>query len=287
MENESKTITFEEEAGRNLFINDEANAEELLKTIYLWWIEEKPILTNELCIKLNISVEELDDLLDQLVDHGYIELKEKEPELTSLGKAQGAEYINRNQQLTQFIQKVCGMEEEQAQENASRMGRVVSGEVVRGISDFLKTGVICERMVKSDNLHFMYEEGVYEFCMCIYRMEERYPRLLAEEFYVFYDMVSLEVGSNKSSFYLQPKDNNHPPCLWYINSSGWEKAEKVDRGFRIPVGIFSFAICEEELITEGNCIIAFPEGDTIPSEQESRELNVHIWKRGKRHGKRR
>lgn len=41
--------------------------------------------------------------------------------LTAFGKAQGAECLSRHQNLTQFLEMVCGVDEETAEVNACRL----------------------------------------------------------------------------------------------------------------------------------------------------------------------
>ena len=92
--------------------------------------------------------------------------------MTPLGRARGAECLARHQRLTQLIQMVCDLDEEQAEENACRMEHVVSRNVIVGIEQFLRSGDTHDRILKNTDLSTLYEPGNYEFCMGIYRPEK-------------------------------------------------------------------------------------------------------------------
>ena len=58
------------------------------------------------------------------------------------------------------------------------------------------------------NLDSMYEEGNYIFRMGIYLTEQRYPRVLSEEFYEFSEKIYMQIKKDTSYFYLQPMTGN-------------------------------------------------------------------------------
>lgn len=279
MEQEKKTDTFEGAIGRNVPSTTEEKEEDLLETLYLWWKDGRSITIPEICIRLNMTKRELGFLLKKMIKHGYLKETEKNEEivLTAFGKAQGAECLARHKYLTQFLQMVCGLTEDKARENACRMEHVISGEVVQGICDFLKNGDTYDRVIRGMNLGQMYEDGVYQFCMGIYRTEKRYPRILADEFDSFSELVTLEVNGEKSSFCLQKKQEDCSGNLWYQCEDGWKRAESTEKGFHIPTEIFAYTISPASLITEGDGMIAFTNGESLPKESDCRELNLHIW----------
>lgn len=84
---------FNGEIGHNMFYTKEEREEDVLETLYLWWREGKPIAIPEVCIEFDMTKRELSYVIKQMVKHGYVQRVEKEGclELTSFGKAQGAE----------------------------------------------------------------------------------------------------------------------------------------------------------------------------------------------------
>ena len=101
---------FNGEIGHNMFYTKEEREEDVLETLYLWWREGKPIRIPDICIEFDMTKRELSYIIKQMVKHGYVRRMEKDGglELTSFGKAQGAECLARHQHLTQFIQMICG-----------------------------------------------------------------------------------------------------------------------------------------------------------------------------------
>ena len=280
MEKGNKLDGFSGKIGENIQSTNAEKEEDLLETLYLWWNRGKQITMSEICIHLNITKHEINYLVKQMVKHGYLKEpgKSKVLELTDFGKTQGAECLTRHQYLTQFLQMVCGLDEEQAQEDACRMEHVVSGGVIQGVCEFLKYGNTYDRVAKNLNLDTMYEEGNYIFRMGIYLTEQRYPRVLSEEFYEFSEKICMQIKKDTSYFYLQPITGNYSKKLWYKDEDRWIKAQRTELGFRIPSDIFSFTLSTVVPITEGDGIIAFTaEEEELPSDTKCRELNVHIW----------
>lgn len=266
--------------GNNMYYSKEEREEDILETLYLWWKEGKPITIPQICLHFDLTKREVSYYIKQMVKHGYLRDPEKSGnlELTAFGKAEGAECLMRHQHLTQFLQMVCGLDEERAEENACRMEHVVSGEVLHGICDFIKYGDTYERVVKNANLRLFYDVGMYEFCMGIYCTEKRYPRVLAKENSRFSDCIHLEIGNERSCFYLTEQTEDPIQCIWYKGEFGWKRAERTEKGIEIPTDVFSFTFSPKMPITEGYCILAFcPEEDELPDEADYRELNVHIW----------
>ena len=250
---------FNGEIGHNMFYTKEEREEDVLETLYLWWREGKSITIPEVCIEFDMTKRELAYIIKQIVKHGYVRRTEKDGglELTSFGKAQGAECLARHQHLTQFIQMICGLDESSAEENACRMEHVVSGEVIHGICDFMKYGDSYDRTVRNANLRFFYDEGEYTFCMGIYRAEKRYPRVLAEEHNFFSDEIRLKVENEKSYFCLKKISSRAPEYLWYKAEFDWKPAERTDEGFQIPTDVLTFTFGSRMLVIEGYGMIGF------------------------------
>ena len=128
------------EIGENFAVSQEEKEEDLLERLYLWRQEGRPLWPAELCVHMKITRRELNQLMRQMVRYGYLEEPEerRELEMTPLGRARGAECLARHQRLTQLIQMVCDLDEEQAEENACGQPECYSGDravsAVRGYS---------------------------------------------------------------------------------------------------------------------------------------------------------
>ncbi len=271
--------TFTGEIGNNMNYTREEREEDILETLYLWWRDGKLITEPDICVQFDMSRREVSHLIKKMIEHGYLMAPDEEGQLrlTSYGKTQGAECVFRHQNLTQFLQMTCGMDEQHAEENACRIEHVVSEEVIHGICEFMKYGDCYERTVRNANLCMFYEEGTYEFCMGIYCAEQRYPRVLAEEHQVFSSTIRLEVANEQSFIYLKKKKYGYPEQLWYKGDYEWKQAEQVGNEYKIPTEIFSFTCDPEMFITEGYGIIAFSKDEASTDERNYRELNIHLW----------
>lgn len=263
--------------GYNIPSTMEEREEDLLERLYLWWKNGERINIHELCMQMDMTKQEIGALMEQMIHHGYLkETKDLEDaQLTEYGRAQGAECQDRHQYLSQFLQMTCGLDEQQAYDNACRIEHIVTGEMMQGVHEYLKFGDMYDRVVRNMDLCSMYDEGNYYFYAGIYYMEKRYPRVLADEFYQFSDKILLEVCEEKSDFYL--KDGGVSSCLWYADNRRWKQAEMTEQGFRIPTNVFTFTFSTTLPVTEGNCVIAFANPGELPRDENCRDLNVHIW----------
>lgn len=279
MESQDKKDSFLGNIGKNVSFTSQEREEDLLETLYVWWKEGRVLETTKLCLALNISQQELHALIDRMVSHGYLRKCEdwEVIKLTSYGKDQGAECLERHQYLTQFLQMICGLNEEQAQENACRMEHVIDAEVMRGIREYLKYGDHYDRMVKHLNLLTLYAKGNYWFRCGIYDSKKRYPRSLAKEDEQYQEDILLKVRDTQCNFYLRKIEGSMGKNVWYQAGEQWKLAEHTDDGVRIPADAFSFAISANDFITEGMLMVAFTDEIQLPQEENCRELNVHIW----------
>lgn len=267
---------FPREIGKNIPHTNEEREEDILEYMYLMWKQGREVIPSQVCQKCGITKREWGQYIKQMIRHGYLtESRGGEPPLlTSFGKAQGEECYYRHQHLSQFIQLICRMDEEAAAENACRLEHVVSHEVIRGISEFMKYGDLYDRTIRNANIRCLYDEGCYKFCSGIYSTEARYPRTFAKEFYDFQDEGELEVQNEESFFFLKPKGKIEK-TLWYKVEGNWEKAEETERGIKIPSDAFVFSVSPGVFITEGDGLIAFTQ-EKAPESKAWRELNVHI-----------
>lgn len=276
-----ETVT-ERKIGSNVPYSAEETEEDLLEILYTSWQAGVKNTFQELCGRLNITRKCLDDLICEMIKHGYVK-QEKEgqlPELTEVGKNQGAECLARHQYLASFLQMVCGLNEKSAEENACRIEHVVSGEVIHGVCEFLKYGDTYDHITQNPDLCAMYTEGMYEFCMGIYQPEQRYPRILAEEFYRFQDKVLLEIGKDSCYFYLselEQAEEGKQQELWYKRENCWRVAKRTKKGIMLPAEAFTYTLSPALLVTECDCMIGFSDGETPPESFQCRELNIHIW----------
>lgn len=279
MESEQTKDSFLGNIGKNVSFTSQEQEEDLLETLYVWWKEGKTVETTRLCLTMNISQQELHALVDRMVVHGYLQKREdwEVMELTSYGKDQGAECLERHQYLTQFLQMICGLGEEQAQENACRMEHVIDAEVMQGIREYMKYGDLYDRTVKHLNLLTIYPEGDYWFRCGIYDSKKRYPRILATEDAQYQEDILLKVRDTQCNFYLQKEPDASEKHEWFHTGERWKLAEVTEDGVRIPADAFSFAISANDFITEGTLMVAFTERIQLPDEEDCRELNVHLW----------
>ena len=264
--------------GSNISFSKEEREEDVLEQMYVNWHRGETYTLRELSSQLDLSRRDLTQVLRRMLEHGYItrEGEAFDPVLTSLGRAQGAECLYRHQNLTRFLQMTCGVNEQVAEENACRIEHIVSDELIAGINRYMKSGRNFEHTVHKCNLRMIYEEGTYEFAMGIYRAEERYPRILADESAYFSSEIRLEVNDERSFIYIKKRSDAFPKKLWYRVEAEWKPAQEKAAGYQLPTEIFSFSQLSDSFLTEGFTIIAFAEDEEIRN-QDCRELNIHLW----------
>ena len=170
-------------------------------------------------------------------------------------------------------------DQKERQGSACQRGYIVCHGVTgrEGTGRFPGSVVACDRILGNTDLCTMYEPGDYRFCMGIYRPEKRYPRILAEEFFLFVPEIRLSVQGDGSFFYLKKRENCRTEQLWYRRADGWKQAEREKEEFRIPSAALVYTMSPLSFVTEGDLLMAFPADGTGPAEENCRELNVHIW----------
>lgn len=276
---------FQGEIGQNIPSSKGEREEDILEMLYEWYGRGCTLTSADVCGEIDMTRREFNYYVRQMIKHGYLENVEPKADmpliLTEFGKTQGAECLIRHQRLTQFFQLI-GLDEQQAEEDTCRVEHVISEKAVKGICSFLNYGDTYDRIIRNTNLFSIYEQGDYEFRMGIYCADKRYPRILAKEFYDFSDRVLLESRRERSFFYLCPLKADFSGVLWYREEEKWVRAEAAEKGFQIPTNVFSFTICTDDPVTEGDSIIALTQGDVAPTEEDYRELNIHIWEEAKK-----
>lgn len=282
IESDSKE-SFGGQIGKNLPYTRSEKEEDILEELYRWQKAGRPLSAADICREWGLTKRDLNFYIKKMTGHGYLKTKGTCDllELTEFGKAQGAQCLKRHHSLTQFFQSV-GMDYEQAEEDACRMEHVLSEDAVQGIHEFLTYGDTYDRVLRHANLCCLYQEGDYKFCMSMYQTENRYPRLLAAEFKMFYDEIHLHVNREGSYFCLRRKSGGEKLCLWYRPHSQWEQASMKTWEYRLPTELFEFVINREEPVIEGECLIAFTKEGERPQDKDCRECNVHIWLAGGR-----
>ena len=147
----------------NIPHSEEEKEEDFLEYLYMGWKSGTEIWPHQVKMHLELMDAELKRLESGLMESGYLRKRAENSgyRLTELGKVQGEECLLRHHNLTQFLQMTCGLEEEEAEENACRMEHVISGNVLQGVQEFLKYGETYDRVVRDVDLRYLYPEGRY------------------------------------------------------------------------------------------------------------------------------
>ncbi len=88
---------------------------------------------------LNVSKPSVSRAMSILIENGYVTVGETSfLLLTDKGKEMAEEIYGRHVLLTAFLQKITGVSEEQAEENACRIEHDIDADVKRGIERWMK-----------------------------------------------------------------------------------------------------------------------------------------------------
>lgn len=141
----------------NIPHSEEEKEEDFLEYLYMGWKSGTEIWPHQVKMHLELMDAELKRLERGLMESGYLRKRAENSgyRLTELGKVQGEECLLRHHNLTQFLQMTCGLEEEEAEENACRMEHVISGNVLQGVQEFLKYGETYDRVVRDVDLRYL------------------------------------------------------------------------------------------------------------------------------------
>ena len=260
---------------RSMPLSLEEQEENILRYLYNIWQKGGEMTKSSLEKAMNIEQDSLQECLEEMVVQGYIDKNNDNVFLTTFGKEKGAEYARRHNGLTQFIQTICNVNEEEARENACRVEHVISKKVVQGIYDFIQYGSTYEREVTNANLALKYKVGTYLFVMDIYKPERRFPRERSNENIFFLNEIEFKVTKEKSYFYMYKK-NAYKKNIWYLLNGEWRLAKEEKKSVQIPSEAFRFSVDVNEPIIEGKALIAFSTSYTVP-RSDYRELSVHMW----------
>lgn len=263
-------------------LNEKEQVEDFLETLYLLQKKGYSLTRGEICSELNMARPEYKRLFKMLQGQDCIKPGDGEVlALTEYGSIRAQEILEKHHYLTDFLQMVCKVEKETAENNACRIEHVISSDVFCGITDYMKSlrnGNRGERIIRGWDTARFYEPGNYEFRMGIYDPEQRNPRVIAREQKLFCPDIAMEV-QEKGILYLKMKNSRDMTKyrLWYLQDKEWIQAEVEKEAFCIPSDIFTYTICEMMPIVEGDAFIAVISSKGKPAEEDVRELNVHLW----------
>ena len=115
------------------------SGEDYLEAILMIWNEKNECHAIDVARKLNVSKPSVSRAMGILKEDGYIFVDESlHINLTEKGRAKAEDIYDRHQLLTEFLKKIAGVDEEQAEQNACRVEHVIDSDIVRGIKNWMK-----------------------------------------------------------------------------------------------------------------------------------------------------
>ena len=262
---------------KRTLLNEKEQAEDFLEELYILQGKFNPLTREDICKFMDMTKWEYKRLVNFLMENEYISNADSEVLiLTEHGKMQAMELIKKHHYLTDFLQTICKVDRELAEDNACRMEHVISPEIFCGITDYMKTGKSGDRNVHGWDINRFYEPGNYEFRVGIYESNSIYPRILCPDNEMVSSTVKAKVG-DVSKFGFSFVNENADFKIWYRHNKKWELAEEKKNIFYVPTDIFIYTLCEENPMIEGEAEFAFIKGDRDPEEEDVKEVNVHLW----------
>ena len=257
------------------------SAEDILETICALQRAHERVTADQIFTQRGIEKAEGMEWLRRLDMDGYLHLDaDGVVALTPFGRIRGELCLKKHRYLTEFLKYVCGVDEDSAESNACSMEHIISEDVFSGICAFMQQGDTYDRVVRGNDLSFLYPEGSYWFFMSLYDSGDAFPRQLGQEFYWLEHDVLAEIGAH-SAVYLRPSPLMPPKAgaLVYLADDGhWQRATLGDKGWAIPGAAFAYRICRKTPVTEAELKLAFVDKDQeIPAAEAVRELVVHLW----------
>lgn len=114
------------------------SGEDYLEAILMTWNEKNECHAIDIAHKLNVSKPSVSRAMGILKDDGYIFVDDcLHINLTEKGRAKAEDIYERHQLLTEFLQKITGVDTEQAEQNACRVEHVIDSDIVRGIKKWM------------------------------------------------------------------------------------------------------------------------------------------------------
>ncbi|MDE7320117.1 MAG: hypothetical protein K2N46_10350 [Lachnospiraceae bacterium] len=247
--------------------NNKREAEEdFLEGIYLMQQKGLPLDRKKVCAELKISKREFMNVAVRLMNQECLTMdfsQENEEVIPTVkGNVRAQEVLRRHHYLTDFLQMICKVERETAEENACRLEHVITPEVFCGITEYMKYGEDADRIVSNWDINRFYDEGEYEFTAGIYLPDRRYPRVFAPEYACTGGRIFARVG--KRSVFRLVLEGEQKPLLWYLEDHVWRRAGKKDGAYLLPTYIFRYTICRDAAVTEGDACIAFTKEEPAP-----------------------
>lgn len=115
------------------------SGENYLETILRLKEKNGAVRSVDIARELNFSKPSVSRAIGILKSDGYITIEAGgEIELTSKGLEKAESVYERHKLLTEFLQKVAGVDQTAAEENACRMEHIISDDVFQGIKDFMR-----------------------------------------------------------------------------------------------------------------------------------------------------
>lgn len=115
------------------------SGENYLETILMLKEKNGSVRSIDIARELNFSKPSVSRAMGILKEEGFITMEHGgEIELTEKGHEKAAGIYERHRLLTSFLQKVAGVSEETAEEDACKMEHIISDEVFQGIKRFMK-----------------------------------------------------------------------------------------------------------------------------------------------------
>ena len=114
------------------------SGENYLETILMLKEQQGTVRSIDIARTLNFSKPSVSRAVSILKEDGYITMEAGgDIELTEKGREKAAAIYERHKLLTSFLQKVAGVTEEVAEDDACRMEHIISDEVFQGIKRFM------------------------------------------------------------------------------------------------------------------------------------------------------
>ena len=116
------------------------SGEDYLEAILMIQNEKGECHSVDVARKIGVSKPSVSRAMGILREDGYIYIDEfQHIQFTPKGKEKAESIYDRHQLLTEFLVKITGISEEQAEKNACRVEHVIDSDVVEGIRKFMKS----------------------------------------------------------------------------------------------------------------------------------------------------
>lgn len=116
------------------------SGEDYLEAILRISIENNFVRSVDVANKLGVSRPSVSRAMGLLEKDGYIEFSIGNTiKLTPKGKEKAEDIYSRHKLLTQFLQKITGLPEDQCEENACRVEHQIDVDVVNGIKKWMES----------------------------------------------------------------------------------------------------------------------------------------------------